>query len=117
MPKQAKTVALYLRVSTHEQTVENQRAELMAAAQRAGWVVVGEYADEGISGSKGRDARPAFDRLLKDAARHQFDVIAAVSVDRLGRSLQDLIAFLGEINSLHVDLYLHRQGLDTSTPS
>jgi DNA invertase Pin-like site-specific DNA recombinase len=115
--KKPKTVALYLRVSTSDQTVENQRADLTAAAERAGWRIVGEYADEGISGAKGRDRRPQFDLLLKDAARHKFDVIAAVSVDRLGRSLQDLVAFLGEINHLRVDLYLHRQGLDTGTPS
>jgi len=117
MPKQTKTVALYLRVSTLDQHITNQRAELQAAAERAGWTVVDEYVDHGVSGSKGRDKRPAFDRLLKDAARHKFDVIAAVAVDRLGRSLQDLVAFLAEIHALGVDLYLHRQGLDTGTPS
>jgi DNA invertase Pin-like site-specific DNA recombinase len=117
MSKKPKTVALYLRVSTIDQHIENQRAELLAAAERAGWTVVGEYVDHGISGSKGRDKRPAFDRLLRDAAARRFQVIAAVSVDRLGRSLQDLVAFLAEIHALGVDLYLHRQGLDTGTPS
>jgi DNA invertase Pin-like site-specific DNA recombinase len=115
--KQAKTVALYLRVSTCEQTVQNQRIELQAAADRAGWQIVGEYADEGISGSKGRDQRPAFDLLLKDAARRKFDMIAAISVDRLGRSMPHLVAFLNEIHAVGVDLFLLRQGLDTTTPT
>jgi DNA invertase Pin-like site-specific DNA recombinase len=112
-----KTVALYLRVSADEQTVEMQRRELMAAIERHGWRVVGEFVDEGISGSKGRDQRPAFDRLCKAIVRHEFDIVAAWSVDRLGRSLQDLVGFLGEVHGAGVDLYLDRQGLDTSTLS
>jgi DNA invertase Pin-like site-specific DNA recombinase len=75
------------------------------------------YRDHGISGAKGRDKRPQFDAMHRDAARREFDVIMAWSVDRLGRSLQDLIAFLSEIHAAGVDLYLHQQGLDTSTPS
>lgn len=112
-----KRVALYLRVSTDSQTVENQRLELKAVADRLGWTIVEELADEGISGAKGRDQRPAFDRLMKMVARKEIDLIACWSVDRLGRSLQHLVAFLGEINDRGVDLYLHTQGLDTSTPS
>jgi DNA invertase Pin-like site-specific DNA recombinase len=75
------------------------------------------YQDEGISGSKGRDQRPAFDRLLKDANRRRFDLIAAWSVDRLGRSLQHLVGFLEDVHHLGIDLYLHQQGLDTTTPA
>jgi DNA invertase Pin-like site-specific DNA recombinase len=112
-----KTVALYLRVSTGEQTVENQRRELMAACERRGWRVVAEFCDEGISGANGRDKRPSFDKLCRAVVRHQFDVVAAWSVDRLGRSLQDLVAFLGELHGARVDLYLDRQGVDTSTPA
>lgn len=112
-----KTVALYLRVSTDDQTVENQRRELLAACERRGWQVVAEFCDEGISGAKGRDKRRAFDRLHKAIVRHQFDIVAAWSVDRLGRSLQDLVGFLGELHAAGVDLYLDRQGLDTSTPA
>src|ERR1700730_10181242 len=111
-----KRVALYLRVSTDGQTTRNQQDELEQHAKRAGWRVVEVYKDHGISGAKGRDKRPAFDRLCKDATRRQFDVIAAWSVDRLGRSLQDLIAFLGEAHALGVDLYLHQQAVDTTTP-
>jgi DNA invertase Pin-like site-specific DNA recombinase len=112
-----KTVALYLRVSTDEQTVDNQRRDLSALCERRGWQVIAEYVDAGISGAKGRIARPAFDRLHRDMVRHKFDIVAAWSVDRLGRSLQDLVAFLAEPHAAGVDLYLDRQGVDTSTPA
>jgi len=109
--------AIYLRVSTNGQTVENQRRELLAAAERNGWQVVAEFADEGVSGSKGRDKRPALDKLLRGVARRDFDMVAAWSVDRLGRSVQDLCATLNELRAKRVDLFLHQQGLDTSTPA
>ena len=117
MAKRQKTAALYLRVSTDGQSVDNQRLELEAAAERHGWQIVEVFADRGISGAKGRDKRPALDKLLQGVARKEFDLIAAWSVDRLGRSLQDLVSFLGEVHSKGVDLYLHQQGLDTSTPA
>lgn len=111
-------VAIYARVSTdRNQTVENQLRDLTQVAQHLGWTIVEVFRDEGISGAKGRDQRPGFDRLLKGVARREFDLIAAWSVDRLGRSLQDLVAFLGEINARGVGLYLHQQGLDTTTPA
>jgi DNA invertase Pin-like site-specific DNA recombinase len=110
-------VAIYARVSTDTQTTENQLTELRAVAQRHGWQVAGEFVDHGVSGAKGRDQRPEFDRMLKAAMRREFDLIAAWSVDRLGRSLQNLIEFLHEIHSKKVDLYLHQQGLDTTTPA
>jgi DNA invertase Pin-like site-specific DNA recombinase len=83
----SKRAAIYLRVSTDGQTTDNQRLELVRVAAQAGWDVVEVYEDAGVSGAKGRDKRPAFDRLCKDAARRQFDVVMAWSVDRLGRSL------------------------------
>lgn len=110
-----KRVALYLRVSTDGQTTEHQRRELEEWAHRAGWTVVETYADEGISGAKGRDKRPALDRLLKDATRRKFDVVAAWSVDRLGRSMLDLLNFLKELQAANIDLFLHQQALDTTT--
>lgn len=113
----APRVALYLRVSTGEQTTENQKRDLMDAAARLGWDVVQVYEDAGISGAKGRDQRPAFDRMLKAANRRDFDLVAAWAVDRLGRSLQGLVEFLGELHALGVDLYLHQQGLNTTTPT
>lgn len=112
-----KRVGIYLRVSTDSQTTDNQRRELETIAARSGWTVVGFYEDAGISGAKGRDKRPGFDRLLKDATARKVDMIAAWSVDRLGRSLQDLVGFLNDLRSLGCDLYLHQQALDTSTPS
>jgi len=117
MAGSAKRVAFYVRVSTGEQTTENQRLELQEAANARGWTVVEVYDDNGVSGAKGREHRKQFDALLKDAARGRFDLIAAWSVDRLGRSLQDLVAFLGELHALKVDLYLHQQGIDTTTPA
>lgn len=110
-----KRVALYLRVSTDGQTTENQRRELVQVAERAGWQVVEVYEDAGISGAKGRVDRPAFDKLHKDAVRRRFDVVMAWSVDRLGRSLSDLLRFLEELRGLGVGLYLHKQALDTTT--
>jgi DNA invertase Pin-like site-specific DNA recombinase len=104
-------------VSTTEQTVENQQRELEAVAARHGWNVVAVFADAGVSGSKGRDKRPAYDRLCRGVTRREFDQVAAWSVDRLGRSLQNLVAFLDELHAKGVDLYLHQQGLDTSTPA
>ncbi len=112
-----KRAVLYLRVSTLDQTTANQERELRDVASRMGCEIVHVYKDHGISGSKGRDKRPAFDRLCKDAAQRKFDVVMAWSVDRLGRSLQDLIAFLSELHALRIDLFLHQQGLDTATPA
>jgi DNA invertase Pin-like site-specific DNA recombinase len=113
----AKRVALYARVSTENQTTDNQLIELRTVAERMGWVIVEEFVDQAISGAKGRDKRPAFDLLLKGATRREFDMVAAWSVDRLGRSLQHLVEFLSEIHSSGVDLYLHQQGINTGTPA
>jgi DNA invertase Pin-like site-specific DNA recombinase len=112
-----KRAAIYLRVSTTDQHTSNQELELRQAAERAGWEVVKVYKDHGISGAKGRDKRPAFDTLHRDAAKRQFDVVMAWNVDRLGRSLKDLVGFLSELHALRVDLFLHQQGLDTTTPA
>lgn len=109
--------ALYARVSTDSQTTENQLLELRAAAERMGWTVVQEFVDDGISGAKGRKDRPALDALLKSVARKEFDVVASWSVDRLGRSLIDLVGLLQELHSVGVDLYLHQQGINTTTPA
>lgn len=109
-----KRAALYLRVSTDQQTTENQRRDLEAAAERHGWEVVKVYDDQGVSG--GRDSRPELDRMKKAMGRKEFDVVMAWSVDRLGRSLSALLILLEEMRAKGVDLYLHQQGLDTGTP-
>lgn len=110
-----KRVALYLRVSTLKQDTENQERELAAVAERSGWKVVAIYEDAGISGAKGRDQRPGLDALMKAVNAKEFDMVAAWSVDRLGRSLTDLLGILRELHEKGVDLFLHQQGLDTST--
>ena len=115
--KRHKRVALYVRVSTDHQSVRNQEIELQAVAERHGWTVVAVYRDQGISGAKGRDKRPGLDKLLQAVARKEFDLVAAWSVDRLGRSLIDLVGILQEFHAKQVDLYLHQQGIDTTTPS
>jgi DNA invertase Pin-like site-specific DNA recombinase len=115
--KRIKRVALYVRVSTDQQTIRNQERELQAVADRQGWEVVAVYRDQGISGAKGRDERPGLDKLLQAVVRREFDLVAAWSVDRIGRSLVDLVGTLQELHSKHVDLYLHQQGIDTTTPS
>ena len=113
--KRNKRVALYVRVSTDHQSVRNQEIELQAVAERHGWQVVSVYRDQGISGAKGRDKRPGLEKLLQAVARKEFDLVAAWSVDRLGRSLIDLVGILQEFHAKHVDLYLHQQGIDTTT--
>jgi DNA invertase Pin-like site-specific DNA recombinase len=110
-----KQVVIYGRCSTDKQTVSNQLNDLREVANRSGWEVIDEYLDEGVSGSKGRDKRPEFDRLLKDANRKKFDGILVWSVDRLGRSLQHLVSFLNDIQVKDIDLYIHQQGIDTAT--
>lgn len=112
-----KCAAIYARVSTDSQSVENQLRVLNEVARRSDWTVVHTFVDEGISGAKSRDRRPGYDALLKAVARHEVQLVAAWSVDRLGRSLPDLVSFLSEIQAKGCDLYLHQQALDTSTPS
>jgi len=112
-----KRAVLYLRVSTIEQTTANQERELRDVASRIGCEIVHVYKDHGISGAKGREKRPAFDRMCRDAAQRKFEMVMAWSVDRLGRSLQDLVGFLSELHAMRIDLFLHQQGLDTTTPA
>jgi DNA invertase Pin-like site-specific DNA recombinase len=110
-------VAIYSRVSTGSQTTENQLRELQAVADRHSWEVVARFTDEGISGAKGRDQRPGLNSLMEGVTRRDFDKVMAWSVDRLGRSLPDLLSIMGELKAKGVDLYLHQQSLDTSTPA
>lgn len=111
----SKQVAIYARVSTGEQTPDNQLQALRTVAERQGWHIAAEYIDHGISGAKGRDQRLAYERLYQAIVRREIDVVMAWSVDRLGRSLQQLVALLSDLQSKGVDLYLHQQGIDTTT--
>ena len=114
MPKRA---AIYVRVSTDKQTIANQEQELRRVAERRGWEVVEIYSDAGISGAKGRDQRPGLDLMLKDASRRKFDVVMAWAIDRIGRSLVDLLGTIQTLESCAVDLYLDQQSIDTTTPA
>ena len=112
-----KRAAIYVRVSTDKQTIENQLRELRQIAERRGWEVVHEYHDAGISGAKSREARPGLDEMLKDAQRRRFDVVMAWAIDRLGRSLIDLLGTIQALEACGVDLYLDQQSIDTTTPA
>jgi DNA invertase Pin-like site-specific DNA recombinase len=112
-----KRAVLYLRVSTVDQTTANQERELREVVGRMGCDIVRVYKDHGISGAKGRDQRPGLNSLMEGVTRHFFDKVMAWSVDRLGRSLSDLLSVMGELKAKGVDLYLHQQSLDTSTPA
>lgn len=111
----AKRVGIYLRVSTTGQTVENQRQDLVRVAEQRGWHIVEEYVDHGISGAKGRDKRPAFDGMFTDASRGKLNIVAAWSIDRLGRSLANVASFLVEMQERNVAVYLHQQNVDGTT--
>ena len=112
------SIVVNLRVSTDGQTTENQKRELLKVIEsNPEWEFYGVYEDEGISGSKGRDKRPGFNNLIKDATRKKFNMVMAWSIDRLSRSLKDLVTFIEEMQSLNCDLYLHQQAINTSTPA
>ena len=99
-------VAIYLRVSKSKSDTENQRRELAAVGARSDWDIVKVYRDAGISGTKGRDKRPGLDAMLKAVNAKEFDMVAAWSVDRLGRSLSDLLNILQLLRDKGVDLFL-----------
>jgi DNA invertase Pin-like site-specific DNA recombinase len=110
-------VAIYTRVSTSTQNTDNQRLDLERVAALRGWTIAETYTDHGISGAKGRGDRPDLDRMLKDAVRGKFDLIAVWSIDRLGRSPQHLIETVNELQAVGVDLYMHQQAIDSTTPA
>jgi DNA invertase Pin-like site-specific DNA recombinase len=114
--RRSRRAALYVRVSTDRQTVENQELQLRQVAERRGWQVVEVYSDAGVSGAKDRRQRPGLDRMLSDASRRKFDVVMAWAIDRVGRSLIDLLGTIQHLEACGVDLYLDQQNIDTTTP-
>ena len=112
-----KRIALYARVSTDKQTCENQLQELRSIAERMNYTIVAEFVDNGISGMKTQQNRPALDQLMKSSTQRKFDMVMCWSIDRLGRSLQNLVEILNELQALKIDLFFLQQGMDTSTPS
>jgi DNA invertase Pin-like site-specific DNA recombinase len=112
-----KRVCVYARVSKTSQSVERQISELEIVAARNDWEIVDRYIDHGISGAKGRNARPELDRMMKDSTKRKFDVVMVWSIDRLGRSLQNLMEILNDLKSKNIDLYMDQQAIDTTTPT
>ena len=112
-----KRIAIYARVSTDKQTCENQLQELRVIAERMNYTIVAEFVDNGISGMKTRQERPSLDQLMKSATQRKFDMVMCWSIDRLGRSLQNLVEILNELQAMKIDLFFLQQGMDTSTPS
>jgi DNA invertase Pin-like site-specific DNA recombinase len=112
-----KRAALYVRVSTDRQTVENQIAQLTKIAKGRGWQIVQTFTDAGVSGGKGRKDRPGLDEMLRQSQRHRFDVVMAWAIDRIGRSLIDLLGTIQHLEACGVDLYLDQQAIDTTTPA
>lgn len=107
--------ALYLRVSTGEQTTENQRRDLEKLAELRGLSVVAVYEDAGVSGAKDRRDRPGLDALLKDAKKRRFDIALFWSVDRLGRSTRQVTTHMGDLDACGVAQFFFKESMDTST--
>ena len=114
-PKRHKRVAIYLRVSTDGQTVENQRIDLKKLAELRQWEIVATYEDNGISGSKGRDKRPGLDAMLRDAKRRKFDLVTFWSIDRLGRSTSTVANTMDELAEAGVAMFAFKESMDTGT--
>jgi DNA invertase Pin-like site-specific DNA recombinase len=112
-----KRVGVYVRVSTDDQNLGNQVQVLTDVARQRDWQIVEVYSDQGISGAKSKDSRPGFRKLCKDASQGKFDMVACWAVDRLSRSLQDLVSFFGEMAAINVGLYIHQQAVDSTTPA
>tara|TARA_B100000941_G_scaffold266560_1_gene221936 strand:- start:2801 stop:3412 length:612 start_codon:yes stop_codon:yes gene_type:complete len=107
-------VAIFVRVSSLQQTTENQRLELYEVCERNDWTIVEEY-NETVSGTKGEDERDELKRMLTDASRKRFQKLVVWSVDRLGRNMRHLVTVLSQMKDLDIDIYSYKQGIDTST--
>ena len=108
-------VAIYTRVSTLDQTIDNQLLELRDHCSKMGWEIVKEYADEGLSGTLSREKRPALNALIKDAYRKRFDSVICWDISRIGRSMKELVLFLSDMKDRDIGICSVRQGFDTST--
>jgi DNA invertase Pin-like site-specific DNA recombinase len=109
-----KRVALYCRVSTPEQHIENQLLQLRDLSARRGYEIVGEYTDKGFSGTKAR--RPGLDSLMRDARRRKFDMVFVAAFDRIARSTRHFLQVLDELESMGVEFVSAREAIDTSGP-
>ena len=111
----SKKVALYLRVSTLDQTIDNQLLELRDHCKKMDWEIVKEYADEGLSGTLSREKRPQLNEMIKDAYRKRFDLVVCWDISRLGRSMKELVLLLADMKEKGIGICSVRQGFDTST--
>tara|TARA_A100001011_G_scaffold400071_1_gene512122 strand:+ start:1483 stop:2073 length:591 start_codon:yes stop_codon:yes gene_type:complete len=110
-----KRVVIYARVSTLDQTVDNQLIELRDHCSKMGWEVIKEYKDEGLSGTLSREKRPSFNEMIKDGYRRKFELVVCWDISRIGRSMKELIMFLSDMKDRDIGICSVRQGFDTST--
>ena len=115
MRNEKKTAAIYARVSTDRQKVDMQLNELRQFAARSGWSIYEEFIDQNYSG--GNTKRPAFTAMMDAARKRKFDLLLVWKLDRLSRSLKDLIVTLDELGSCGIDFVSYDNNLDTSTPT
>lgn len=108
-------IAIYARVSTSEQDVQNQLVELRRYCKNRNFEVFKEYSDVGESGSK--ENRPEFDRLMQDAQKRLFDAVLVWKLDRFSRSLKHLLNALDSLKSLNIDFICYDQNIDTTSPT
>lgn len=113
--KPIKNVAIYARVSTDKQTTDNQIQQLQEYVVRMGWFLVDSYVDQGLSGSKGKESRPEYARLNNDVLKRKFDVVLCWKLDRLSRSLKELMSFSTSLSDKGIDLVVYEQQIDTTT--
>jgi DNA invertase Pin-like site-specific DNA recombinase len=105
--------AIYARVSTNDQTNWNQLLALRDLAERNGHEIVAEYTDHGVSGvASKKDGR---EKMLLDAKAKKFSVLYCVSIDRISRSVKNLLEVVEELNSLEITLIFQRENIDTKT--
>ncbi len=107
-------VVKYQRVSTQNQEVENQTNSIDKQIELLGWTCVGEY-KEVMSGTKSKDTRPQLRQLLADARKRMFDRVIVFSLDRLGRSVVDVINTIHELEEVGVNIFVVKNSIDTST--
>lgn len=107
-------VALYARVSTSDQNPDSQLQDLRHYAKQRGWQVIEEYVDKGISGT--RDSRPALNKMMAEARRKKFDIVAVWRFDRFARSTKHLVTALEEFRYLGVTFVSYQENLDLGSP-
>jgi DNA invertase Pin-like site-specific DNA recombinase len=113
--KDEKRAALYARVSSTDQNPAMQSRELREYCKLRGWKIYDEYVDRGISGAK--DSRPQLDRLMSDAHRRRFGVVAVWRFDRAARSVSHLLRALETFRSLGIEFVSLSEQIDTTTPA